>query len=106
MFKMPERGFRLLRAQSLCGMRDPEVTEWRGYAAKFRACRGAIQIARPFQPRNGSWTGASVGFLAPLARRDDAADCILQGGATTPEGLKSVQSHLVRCHLLFHQGQS
>src|SRR5438034_2913523 len=50
--------------------------------------------------RSGSWTGASVRFFGFLARRDDAADCILQGegcstGAPkTPESRKSVQSCL------------
>ena len=45
-------------------------------------------------PRFLSWTGASVHFSGSLARRDDDADCIPLGEATTPEGRKSVQSRL------------
>ena len=45
------------------------------------------------QPRNGSWTGASVRFSDALARRDDDAGLILLGEATPPESLKNVQSH-------------
>ena len=38
--------------------------------------------------------GASVRFAGTLDRRDDAADCILQGGATTPACRQNVQSYL------------
>ena len=47
-------------------------------------------------PRFLSWTGASVRFSGLLARRDDDADSILLGGATTPGGRQNVQSRLVR----------
>ncbi|MBL8511039.1 MAG: hypothetical protein JNM52_05285 [Betaproteobacteria bacterium] len=45
-------------------------------------------------PRNGSWTDGSVRFSGFPARRDDAVDCIPQGGATPLGSRKSVQSRL------------
>ena len=38
------------------------------------------------QPKNRSWTGSSARFSAPMARRDNAATCMLQGGATQSSG--------------------
>jgi hypothetical protein len=80
-------------------------------------------IGGNYNPRNDSWTGASVRFSGFLARRDvrnpagweqvlartcrctgeqhaarnpcvTAADCIPQGEATTPGNRENVQSHL------------
>jgi hypothetical protein len=45
-------------------------------------------------PRNGSWTSVSVRFCGFLPRRDDDADYILLGGATTAGSRKNGQSRL------------
>ena len=61
--------------------------------SQMQARRPHLHDGVQFEPRNGSWTGASVRFSDALARRDDDAGLILLGEATPPESLKNVQSH-------------
>ena len=76
--------------------------------SQMQARRPHLHDGVQFEPRNGSWTGASARDTVPcgdisvrfsdalarphLANTDDAG-CTLLGEATPPESLKNVQSH-------------